>query len=382
MWFSILGRQPELSIAELEQHFGADSLRIVDNKIALFESDNVDINHLGGSLKIGNVLTSQSADLPIATISDFLLSSIPKSESKMNLGISWYGLEPTPNDALRYSLELKKLAKNLGHKLRIVPNKTAQLSTAQVLHNRLVQKTGIEFIIIRTKSDVIIGQTLAVQDIDAYRQRDYERPARDPKVGMLPPKLAQIMLSLAQTKPGDTVLDPFCGTGVILQEALLLGAQAYGSDISERMVKMSEENLLALAEHYRLDPKLIHLEVADARIRKWMPLISIIVSEIYLGPPLSRIPPPERLTQIQQEIDSLLIDFLENLSQQVESGIRLVLAIPAWKKDNKLTMLPTVDRLTKLGYTRVSFKHVDGNNLVYFRDNQVVARQLLVLIKD
>jgi hypothetical protein len=36
-----------------------------------------------------------------------------------------------------------------------------------------------------------------VQDIDAYAERDFERPMRDAFVGMLPPKLAQIMLNLA-----------------------------------------------------------------------------------------------------------------------------------------------------------------------------------------
>ena len=48
---------------------------------------------------------------------------------------------------------------------------------------------------------------------------------------MLPPKLAQIIVSLSGTQPGQTVLDPFCGTGVVLQEALIMGAIVYGFDL-------------------------------------------------------------------------------------------------------------------------------------------------------
>ena len=80
-----------------------------------------------------------------------------------------------------------------------------------------------------------------MQDIESYTKRDRERPKRDAKVGMLPPKLAQIIINLAAGQLpeeklqnicdiplgepiprrllGQTVLDPFCGTGVILQEA-------------------------------------------------------------------------------------------------------------------------------------------------------------------
>lgn len=70
--------------------------------------------------------------------------------------------------------------------------------------------------------------------------RDYGRPARDARVGMLPPKLAQIMLNLSvKDEKSGTVLDPFCGTGVLLQEAALAGFDFIGSDIEPRMVEMT-----------------------------------------------------------------------------------------------------------------------------------------------
>ncbi len=47
----------------------------------------------------------------------------------------------------------------------------------------------------------------------------------------------------AATRPGDTVLDPFCGTGRTLEAALKLGRKAVGVDISEAYCEMSRQRL-------------------------------------------------------------------------------------------------------------------------------------------
>ena len=48
---------------------------------------------------------------------------------------------------------------------------------------------------------------------------------------------------LAGSRPGDTVLDPFCGTGTLLAEAERLGRNSIGIDISERSIAWSRERL-------------------------------------------------------------------------------------------------------------------------------------------
>ena len=47
----------------------------------------------------------------------------------------------------------------------------------------------------------------------------------------------------AATRPGDTVLDPFCGTGRTLEAALMLGRKAIGYDISEIYCEMARLRL-------------------------------------------------------------------------------------------------------------------------------------------
>lgn len=59
----------------------------------------------------------------------------------------------------------------------------------------------------------------------------------------LKPDFARLLVNLARTKAGDTVLDPFCGTGSILIEAGLMGMRIIGSDIDENMVHACRRNL-------------------------------------------------------------------------------------------------------------------------------------------
>jgi hypothetical protein len=66
----------------------------------------------------------------------------------------------------------------------------------------------------------------------------------------------------------------------------------------------------------------------------------------------------------------------------VQPGHKICIAVPAWRKpDGSFIRLPLIDHLTDMGYTYWDLKHVPREELVYFREDQVVARQLLRLKK-
>ncbi len=56
-------------------------------------------------------------------------------------------------------------------------------------------------------------------------------------------KLARVMINLIGLKEGETVCDPFCGTGTTLLEAESMGIKAIGVDFDKKMYKISKENL-------------------------------------------------------------------------------------------------------------------------------------------
>lgn len=383
----ILGRQPELGLAELESLYGAAYVQPAGAEAALVNRP-VRFERLGGAMKLGEVLEV----LPTVAwpeIQWFLEQKVSRRiidlpEGKIQLGLSVYGLSAKPQQILATGLNLKKVLKKAGRSVRLTPNTERALNTAQVLHNHLTGATGFEIMLIRDGNRTICARTTNVQAIDAYTLRDRARPKRDARVGMLPPKLAQTIINLAsgnEDSTGKTLLDPFCGTGVVLQEALLMGFDAYGTDLEPRMVEYTKANLDWLAEKYNFTGK-YDVETGDATNFHWRQPVDVVACETYLGQPFNTFPAPEKLEQVRGTCNAILEKFLENVGKQMKLGTRLCLAVPAWQqKPGRYIHLPALDRLEKMGYNRVSFEHVNAQELLYSREDQVVARELLVITR-
>ena len=278
--------------------------------------------------------------------------------------------------------------KKTGVSLRLIPNTECSLNSATSHHNKLgLSDNKIELIIIRTNDNkAVIAESTGSQNITAYAKRDQERPKRDAFVGMLPPKLAQIMINLARgpiinKETSPVILDPFCGTGVILQEAALLGCSVYGTDLSEKMIRYSQDNLNWLADthHIKFNTR---LHEGDATNTKWKQPINAVVSESYLGQPFSAPPSPAKLNEVRDNCNHIITEFLKNLGGQIEPGTPICIAVPAWRdKNGNFTHLPLIATIARLGYKPHEFTNISQNDLLYYRENQVVARELLVLTK-
>ena len=360
-YLAILGRQPEISLAELEALF-TDVKKISENLATFSTPEDFNFPRLGGSLKIAELLENSPLDF-LKTVEN----------RKITFGISDYSKNASKKSATLEALKLKKILIRHDHSVRVIENKDAILSTATSLHNGLSGKNPHKFEFIKFNNDWF--KVIYVQDIDAYARRDQSRPARDARVGMLPPKLAQILINLCSPLPeNSTILDPFCGTGVVLQEALLMDYRAYGTDLEPRMIEYSEKNL----NYFNFDN--YKVEVGDATNHQWSEKISAVACEGFLGQPMSNIPIEIKLKEQKQICGGIILGFLKNLSSQIPSGTPVVLAAPAWlRENNQYSRLEILDEIKKLGYN-VNNKTREG--LLYHRDGQIVARDIIILRKD
>ncbi|WP_049907129.1 methyltransferase domain-containing protein [Halovivax asiaticus] len=83
---------------------------------------------------------------------------------------------------------------------------------------------------------------LAAESVrDFGERRPTDKPFFQP--GSMDPLLARAISNLAGARPGTTILDPMCGTGGVLVEAGLLGADVIGTDAQSKMVRGARENL-------------------------------------------------------------------------------------------------------------------------------------------
>jgi 23S rRNA G2445 N2-methylase RlmL len=84
-----------------------------------------------------------------------------------------------------------------------------------------------------------IGVRLAKTALHERRYQQIHLP------GALKPSVAAALVLLAQVQPSSVVLDPCCGTGTILIEAALQGANAFGGDNSPHALGAAKTNIAA-----------------------------------------------------------------------------------------------------------------------------------------
>ena len=378
-YLAIIGREKSLAYAELESEFSAIE-KIGTEAVTFDHLKPPTISSLGSVIKLGEVFdeTQISANYLAKIIARVAAHFEASSVKSIDYGVSVYGNGLSQGAYKNILIQIKKGLRQRNIKSRFVTPKGFDLNSAQVKHNKLIG-TGIEIILVMDGSRVFLAQTIEVQDVDSYSLRDFGRPSRDMKVGMFPPKLAQTMISLACIDPQSVVYDPFCGSGVVLQEAMLRGNTAWGSDISEPMVRSTTENINWLTNQYNLAIPFKVFE-ADATTITTVPDTGYsIVTEGYLGTMLSNSPTVDQLASLRAELSELYLRFLKNIMSLRNKPNSVVLSLPCWQTNNGLEMLEIIDQIKKLGYTVKQFKSVDTTNLVYKREEQIVGRQILAL---
>ena len=391
-YVAIAGRQPLISLAEIQALYDK-AARLVGKKLVFFEvnengEENIspDINRLGGSLKLGRFF-----DTDFSKLAKFLATTHP--EGKITLGISDFSKQKKSGLAKQKSMELKRSLARMGRSVRVITSNEPEISSATAHHNQLGEKAGcFEIFLI----DREIYLSLGTQNITAYTERDQARPARDAKVGMLPPKLAQILINLCGKLPEEArVLDPFCGTGVVLQEAAIMGYVPYGTDLNERMVEYSKKNLSWLfnernRKRFKILPDLIQkkdqiieaISVGDATSFSWEGEIDAVAFEGYLGAPMSKPPVDIKFKTEKAKCREIAMGFLKNITPQIKSGTPVVMALPAWLRENgKYAGLNILDEIQEMGYNFEKFQDLSQSDLLYYREGQIVAREIIVIRK-
>jgi len=372
----IHGKNASLSQTELRAVYG-EHIQTQTSDFTLTQSNQkISQSHqdrLGGTIKICELI---KGDL----IEDILKSS--KTE-KILFGVSQYGGHQRLSELL---MNIKKDLKNTGKNCRFLNKNFSNISSGQLNKSKVLDK-GIDLVLCQSKGQTWWAKTITFQNIDAYSKRDYEKPKRDMKVGMMPPKLAQIMINLALAKPGSTIYDPFCGLGTTLMEAVLMGYQAMGSDIKGRLVNNSIQNLQWLMKEFNpkenpthLEKKIFQHDATQPFPKSNYPKDISVVTEGYLGPLLSSPPSPERQTEIFSLLDDINSRFFSHISQIIPFGKKLIISLPYFKKGSDQIFYPE-EFIIKYSQKNSFDIENDLRSLLYERQNQVVGREIMIFKK-
>lgn len=363
-----LGRIPELSRAEIEHVFLAQNisstLKVYEKNILILETpDNIDIakimEQLGGTIKVAEFISSETST---KAIGDSLNELQPEGKIQFSL---------SGNNARDLALEVKKYLKELDRSVRYVEAK----NTATILHNNLVEKQGdLTF----TKHGLFI--TRGIQPIEEWGERDFGRPGRDSRSGMLPPKLARIMINLTAADTTGTILDPFCGSGTILTEAMSLGfAHIVGSDTSEKALDDTRKNIewmkSQIIDTKPTTPKLI-LSAAGELHGKIAPnSIDAIAAEPYMGKPLRGTEDKSLLQKQANELKEMYVNAFKSFSKILKPGASIVFIIPRFLSDKTWIRIDCLERIQDLGFSLERLTSTEPF-ILYSRPGQFVGREI------
>ncbi|MBI5729376.1 MAG: hypothetical protein HY983_04035 [Candidatus Magasanikbacteria bacterium] len=331
-WWFVLGREPLLSAAEIAAVF--PMAKIIYTPPILMATADFDpkqtIQQLGGTVKIAEEMGSGLVE---ADLLDQMAEELGRVEGKIHFGVSFYGTKNGVSQAEKWGLALKKRLKANGKSVRYVDNRgVATLSSATVLHNGLAER-GREFIIVPTgDKKYALAKTVAIQPLEAFSERDFGRPGRDDASGLLPPKLAMMMINCAGVPKNKILYDPSCGSGTILTEAMLLGyTQLFGSDISAKAVEDTKKNFAWMQNKAgATQPRVTIFEYDIQKPPTQLDLQQLggIVSEPFMGPPLKGRETLQQLQQTARELATLYLATFRSLASFLPKGAPVVYIFP------------------------------------------------------
>ncbi len=382
-YFFILGNNFALSIAEILNKFQPEKYSLINKEVLRVDFKKEfkvqkAIEKIGGTIKIVELLEKDYSDL-LEAVEKYLPENF---EGKYKFGFSFYG-EGRKNFK-GTAMAIKKELKSRKISSRWIISREINLSSVVVSKNKLVENEA-DFVVIEEKGKKYLGVTRAVQDFEKLSWRDYGRPMRDSYSGMIPPKLAQIMLNIGlQGKTDRILLDPFCGSGTILMEAGLIGVrEIIGTDFSEKAIKDSQINLRWAKNNFQFKEK-NNIEVEKVDVRKLSShlgkkSIDVIVTEPFLGPQRKG----EDLEKVKKSLEELYNQALIQFQKVLKNNGRVVMIWPVLRKTKKSFLNLELGEFKIVNQIPADLKleKTKRGTIIYGRKNQRVWREVVVLEK-
>lgn len=381
----ILGRKSAISVAEIQAVFKHSRIVEQSSSFLLLESEKeidtkLNMQRLGGTIKIGKVVRQVAEKEIVPTITDFLIQNFPeKTKIKFGVHVLNFPIRTLSN----FLIGTKKALKARGHASRFINKNFKNTALPVLLSEGFLRGKGCEMLLAKIGNEYLVAETQAIQDIDKYSLRDYKKPFRDARMGMLPPKLAQILINLAQLKTGQTLWDPFCGSGTILMEGLLQNLKVIGSDLKKENIDGTNQNLWWLCKEFEL-PQNYTTFVHDVTEKLHKPIeVDAVVCEGYLGKPKKSLPPKNVLDKEIMFLEQLYEKFFLHLKTVLTTGSSIVICLPCFKNRGNYIFLENIlEKIKKLGYSSVDLSTNRRNSLIYDRKDQIVGREIFKFTKD
>lgn len=341
--FFILGRNPELSRQEVLAFFRARNRKhreifFEENLLVLEtnEGEKLDIQKFGGVMWLGPINFEGNRE----ELAEYLEKNEIVPADKFSYAT--FGNQDTePIKQIFKSRKKKGILKHGRQQIEF------QDGTKHELPNAEFNIFFHEF-----KNKVYFGVSTQNYDPNPVKDRDMNKPVRREHLA-ISPRLSKILINLSEAKPRDLLLDPFCGVGGILQEALIKKMNVHGIDKDKQATIDAVKNLKWIASKYSVKNNFT-IENLDSRKSPDLQFAAI-ATETPLGKVLRKKPNDNEAKQIIQNFEAYMIPILSKLKNVKKPNAKIAITFPvirdshvdtpkiAQKTGLKVIMQPTLE---------------------------------------
>lgn len=365
----ILGRNEGLSIFEIKEYLktvGNPVIKYSHEKNGLLievnseiQSNLVDI--LGGTLAIGKVIATGNKGEIFNELEKTMIYSGTKNKLTYTLW-EFSSYDEKIKEYLKQRFKEEKLKTSYKGLTGFVESQSGEKESKP--SSKLIEE---EYFIFEEENMQYFGIIFQKCDYEKIEQREVNKPVKRPSLD-ISPRLAKILINLCGIKENEKLYDPFCGIGVILQEALIRNINVIGSDIDTSAIKGANENL-----NWFNFPKEKYELIKGDSSKIEIPNCIAIATEPDLGITLKKIPTKEKANNMLNNFEKLMISVINNVQNKI-SG-RIVFTSPNIRIGKKRISC-NIEKICE----RTNFK-LCGEGIAEHRGNQIVGRMIYVLEK-
>lgn len=370
-YFFVLGRNIKLSLMEIISYAERENNTVLSYTLnknsAIIDFSNPlqknAISKLGGVISIGQILCSGKFNEIIEKIekeeiyfqkkNNFSYAILDFAGKEYSDKISEYMKKRFKSERLKASEKKARREINIQGGEKILGIYSGSVSDEQY------------FVFMQNK-EFFFGRIIEKCDYKEIEKRDMKKPVRREELS-ISPRLAKIMINFSQVKENQSLLDPFCGVGIILQEALLQNINVRGIDKDANAISGAKKNF----EWFGFKKEKFNLIVGDSK-KIDLKQSEVLVTEPDFGETLKKNPSLEEANQMISSFERLMISVLNNIKKKVNK--KIVFTAPLINIGRKRISCNIENILKKTG-----LKLAKDFPLQEFRESQIVGREIYLL---
>jgi len=368
-YFFLFGRNPILSYAEiisyLKSHGIAYEIVSFDKNyliISVAEWIKFDIQNFGGVLKIGKSIKIKTNKDLTKYLDDYFAP-----ERKFD-----YAVIGNADEEIVSEIEGMLKDKFRAEKLKAQVRHSQDRIKMQEGDRFEVPNADVEFFYYETEKETYFGLIEQNYSYKEVKERDMHKPVRREALA-ISPRLAKILINLSQVREGELLADPFCGIGVIVQEATLKGINCFGGDKDRMAIIGARKNIAWLSSKYEVKGH-ARFNIGDSanfpKVR-----INGIATEPALGELVRKRMKEKDAPAYIAEFEKLIIPVLKRMKELKAPNAKIVLTMPFIRKFSVSTYRIT----TATGLKIYELDERIKMPIKESREGQFIGREILIL---